>query len=105
MTLDKTQQMNYYLDFYGALLTEKQKEALEYYYLENYSYAEIAEIQNTSRAAVYDLLKRTEAILSSYEQKMQLVASYKKRLECYRKLNALNIEKVTEIVTECMETE
>lgn len=105
MTLDKTQQMNYYLDFYGALLTDKQKEVLEYYYLENYSYTEIAEILKTSRSAVYDLIKRTEAILTDYESKMQLLECYKKRMECYKKLNALNIEKVTEIVSECIETE
>lgn len=105
MTLDKTERINAWLDFYGMLLTDKQREALEYYYRENYSYAEIAEIEKTSRAAVYDLIKRSEALLKEYENKMHLLENYTKRQECYKKLNALNIDEVTEIVAECMETE
>ena len=105
MTLDKTELMNAYLDFYGMLLTDKQREALEYYYRENYSYAEIAENISTSRSAVYDLIKSSEALLEYYEEKMQLLEKYMKRKKCYEKLNALNIDEVTEIVAECMETE
>ena len=75
MTLDKTEKMNAYLDFYGMLLTEKQLSALEYYYRENYSYSEIADLENTSRAAVYDLIKRSEALLEDYESKMHLYIS------------------------------
>ena len=105
MTLDKTERMNAFLDFYGMLLTEKQQEVLGYYYREDLSYAEIAENLCTSRAAVYDLIKRSEALLEHYEKKMQLLSRYQKRMKCYEKLNALHIEKVTEIVAECMETE
>lgn len=105
MTLDKTELMNFYLDFYGNLLTEKQKEVLEYYYRENYSYTEIAENMEISRSAVYDLIKRSEALLENYEEKLNLLKKYTARKECYEKLNALNIEEVTKLVTECIETE
>lgn len=105
MTLDKTEKMNAYLDFYGMLLTEKQYSALDYYYHENYSYSEIADLENTSRAAVYDLIKRSEALLEDYESKMHLYQNYEKRNAIYGKLLALNIKEVTQLVTECMDTE
>ncbi len=105
MMLDKTERMNAFLDFYGMLLTEKQQSVLNYHYREDFSYSEIAELIGTSRTAVYDLIKRSEALLEYYEEKMQLLKRYQLRMKCYEKLNALHIEKVTEIVAECMETE
>ncbi len=105
MTLDKTQLMNHYIDFYGALLTKKQLEIIEYYYQDNYSYAEISEILNTTRSAVYDMIKRVEKILLDYEEKMKLVHQYQMRLVHYRKLQSLNIKEVNDIVIECLNTE
>ncbi len=63
------------LDFYGQLLTDKQREVLELYYDEDLSLAEIA--QNTgsiTRQGVRDSIKRGEAILFEMEEKLGLVA-------------------------------
>ena len=103
--LDKTQQMNEYLDFYESLLTKKQIEVLSYYYRENYSYTEIADILKISRTAVYDTIKRTETILQNYEEKMELLARYKQRRQCYDQLIALKIKEVSKLVSQCLETE
>ncbi len=103
--LNKTEQMNFYLDFYENCLTDKQKEVMSYYYREDYSYSEIAEILNTSRTAVYDLIKRTESILLDYESKLENYSRYMKRLSYYEKLDALNIKEVSEIVSKCKDTE
>lgn len=63
-------------DFYGSLLTDRQREIYEAYVLENYSLAEIADGFEISRQAVYDNIKRTEGALSEYEEKLGLVEKF-----------------------------
>ena len=63
-------------DFYGELLTESQREILEMYYFEDLSLSEIAETRGTSRAAVHDLIRRSEAKLEGYEEKLHLVERF-----------------------------
>ena len=53
-------------DFYGELLTEKQKTIFELFHLQDLSLSEIGEEQGISRQAVRDQLKRTEAILQAF---------------------------------------
>ncbi|MFY9174135.1 MAG: YlxM family DNA-binding protein [Peptococcia bacterium] len=68
-------------DFYGSLLTPKQKEIYDLYYQQDLSLGEIAEQKNVSRQAIFDLLKRTEDALNLYEEKLGLVARYQKNQE------------------------
>ena len=63
-------------DFYGELLTEKQKEIYELFYQNDMSLSEIASELEISRQAVRDQLKRTEKILSGYEEKLKLVEKF-----------------------------
>ena len=98
--LDKTEHMNDLLDWYQNLLTEKQLLCMSLYYYEDLSLAEIADEVNTSRSAVFDLLKRTSNILIEYESKLHLVANYKKRSKIYAELSALNIQEVSRLVGE-----
>ncbi|WP_182199131.1 putative DNA-binding protein [Paraliobacillus salinarum] len=73
--LEKTTRVNFLFDFYQSLLTPKQRNYMEMYYLEDYSLGEISESFDVSRQAVYDNIRRTEAMLEDYETKLQL---YKK---------------------------
>ena len=56
-------------DYYGDLLTERQKECFEMRYYQDLSLGEIGEILGISRQGVHDNLSRTEALLRNMEAK------------------------------------
>lgn len=68
-------------DFYGVLLTDKQREVMELYHEENYSIVEIARELKVSKQAVYDNLKKSDRILREYEAKLGLMLSLLKSRE------------------------
>ena len=91
--IEKTNYMNTLFEFYGDLLTSKQKGYLSLYYGDDYSLGEIAEDFEVSRQAVYDNIKRTEKILTDYEEKLQLVGSFMLRSELLSQLKEYTTEK------------
>ena len=74
--MDKLTEMALLADFYGPLLTEKQQNVWDLHYQQDLSLAEIAETEHISRQAIHDLLKRTERILTEYEEKLGLVKRF-----------------------------
>ncbi len=64
-------------DFYRNLLTDKQAEAIDLYYNEDLSLAEISEILSVTRQGVRDNIKRAEGIMIDAEAKLGVVARYK----------------------------
>lgn len=87
--LEKTNRMNYLYDFYQALLTPKQSSYMALYYLDDYSLGEIAEEYDVSRQAVYDNIKRTEAMLEEYEKKLLLFEKFQMRSELITRMKEL----------------
>ncbi|HCV3034316.1 TPA: putative DNA-binding protein, partial [Staphylococcus aureus] len=79
----KTLRMNYLFDFYQSLLTNKQRNYLELFYLEDYSLSEIADTFNVSRQAVYDNIRRTGDLVEDYEKKLELYQKFEQRREIY----------------------
>ena len=68
-------------DFYGELLTEKQREYFDLHWNEDYSLAEIAELGGLSRPGVWDILRRAEESMRRMEDKAGLVRRWLERRE------------------------
>lgn len=62
-----------YNDYYGALLTDYQRELVDMYYNRDMSLGEIAEAHSISPQGVSDALKRAERTLTETERKLKLV--------------------------------
>jgi len=69
------------LDFYGPLLTTKQREVVEFYHNEDLSFSEIAENEGITRQGVRDTILRTEAILRDMEEKLGLCKRFRDMTE------------------------
>ena len=94
--LEKTTRMNFLFDFYQALLTEKQRSYMELYYLDDHSLGEIAGSYEISRQAVYDNIRRTEAMLEEYEDKLRLLEKFQQRQRMLQELtDAIKDENAT----------
>ena len=63
-------------DFYGDVLTDRQKEFYDLYYNEDLSLAEIAENYGITRQGVRDVIVRAEAILTDLEDKTGLIRRF-----------------------------
>lgn len=68
----KDMRVAFLLDFYGELLTDKQRESIDCYYNEDLSLGEIAANLGISRQGVRDNIKRGEAVLFEMEEKLGL---------------------------------
>ncbi len=74
--MDKVYEISLLLDFYGQMLTSRQKVILEMHYNDDLSFGEIAENLDISRQGVYDNIKRGKAVLTELENKLGLVRKF-----------------------------
>jgi len=100
--LEKTVRINYLYDFYQVLLTPKQRQYMNLYYLKDYSLGEIAENAQVSRQAVYDNIKRTETMLESYEKALRLYDKFMQRISITDELEKNIIDKDMEQAKKCI---
>ena len=73
---NQTFRMTMLFDFYGELLTERQKEFYELYYDEDLSLSEIAENYGISRQGVRDVIVRAENYMTEIEDKTGLIKRF-----------------------------
>lgn len=73
---EKNLNISLLLDFYGDILSERQKDMLDLYYNDDLSLAEIAENYNISRQGVRSVLKKGENILTEMEEKLHLASRF-----------------------------
>lgn len=98
-------EMDSLLDFYGALLTEKQQEICEYYCRQDYSLQEIAEIAGISRSGVYDMIRRCRREMEKYEEKLHLMQDHKERIRLLEKLLEVSDAKTKPYIEELIRKE
>jgi len=91
---EKVIQISMLYDFYGQLLTEKQREIMQFYYEDDFSLGEISENLKISRQAVYDTIKKSEKTLQEYEEKLRLYQRFKESEEIYK----LVFERIDELI-------
>ncbi len=75
--MPKNLELSYLIDFYGDVLTDKQREVMEQYYNDDLSLAEIAENFHITRQGVRDSIKRGEGILLDLEEKVGFAGRYR----------------------------
>ena len=95
LNMESIEKISLLYDFYGGLLTEKQRQVMELYHEENLSLAEIAQEFGISRQGVHDTLKKAEHLLTEYENKLGLVAKLMKSRQAIAEIDDI-IDRLTE---------
>lgn len=87
MRIDDIAQASLLYDFYGQLLSARQREVMELYHEENLTLSEIADEFGISRQGVHDALKNAEKSLKGYESKLGLVAKFQKSTDAVHEID------------------
>ena len=73
----KNLEISYLLDFYGDVLTDKQRDVMEQYYNDDFSLSEIADNFGITRQGVRDAIKRGEGTILELEEKVGFARRYR----------------------------
>ncbi len=79
----KNMEVSFLLDFYGEMLTEKQRAVMELYYNQDLSLAEIAQDDGITRQGVRDSIKRAETQLLDMEERLGLAKRFRQMQESF----------------------
>lgn len=95
--MEKNIMIGILFEYYRDLLTEKQSDSIEMYYLEDLSITEIAENLGVSKQSISENLKRSEKALFEFEEKLGM----------YRRFTEIGeyIEKIDEMLIEDLDNE
>ncbi len=84
----KNMEVSLLFDFYGDMLTDKQRDVVELYYDDDLSLAEIAENAGITRQGVRDAIKRAEAQLFEMESRLGLVKRFREVRSGFESISA-----------------
>ena len=97
--MDKNTKLVLLYDYYGELLTEKQKSYFEDYYFNNLSLSEISENDEVSRNAIHKQLKDVEEKLINYEAKLKIIERNRKIEKLLENISDTELKnKITELL-------
>ena len=88
----KDLEMGYLLDYYGEVLTQKQREMLRQYYNDDLSLSEIGENFGITRQGARDAIKHGETTLKELEEKVGFAARYRRVQQKLEQLEQLVID-------------
>lgn len=91
--MDRNLRLTILYDIYGKLLTVKQQEIFEEYYIYNLSLREIAANKKISYQAVRDSIKSSENMLENFEEKVNMLKI------------SLNIDKINDVCNETIDSD
>ena len=86
---EKNLQIGVLLDFYGDILPEKRRDLLDLYYNDDLSLSEIADEAGVTRQAVREAIKKTEAELLFYEEKLGLLRRFTEAQACAGRIRTM----------------
>lgn len=87
--MEKNIEISLLLDFYGELLKPSVRETIDLYYNDDLSLAEVAAQCGITRQGVRDSIKRGEAQLFSYEEKLGLMRRFRELEDGLDEISAL----------------
>ncbi len=79
--MEKLVEVGILFDYYGDLLSTKQRSMVDKYYNEDLSLNEIGDIYGISKQAVSENIKRAEKRLYAFEKKLNLMKRSERTLE------------------------
>ena len=84
--MDELVRQTLLFDFYGDLLTEKQRRIYQEVVFGDYSLSEVAADESITRQGVHDTVRRTREALEEYENRLGLVEKHRETAERIRKI-------------------
>ncbi len=94
--MEKFVYFNALFDIYKELLTQKEQNVFSYYYEENLSLGEIAELLNVSRSAIGNTVKIVEKKLEKYESILKIYNRNQKLKELCSQIKDKKLRKALE---------
>ena len=85
-------------DYYGELLTERQRQYFKDYYFDNFTLSEMSENYQISRNAIHKTLKEATERLLYYEDKLKLLTKYEQIKIIIAKLDDDIKDKILELI-------
>ena len=90
--MEKNLNVSILLDFYGAMLTQRQQEIFDLYYNDDLSLSEISEQMQISRQAVRDSVTRSKNLMIGFEQRLGLVRRFQENSEAFQRIHTIASE-------------
>ena len=87
--MSKNLEMSYLLDFYGEVLTDKQRDMMQQYFNMDLSLSEIADNFYITRQGVRDAIKRGEGILTQLEGQIGFATKYRDLIDGVDQIRSL----------------